>query len=474
MKSQKSPLVHAVTLGCPKNRVDTEVMLGDLLGHGYALAACPEDADVVFVNTCGFLAEARRESLGVLRDVARRMRPGARLVAAGCMTERFRDAIESEVPEVDLVAGVRDLLRLRGLLDGEDRRVPAWPTSEHPRLLTTPARSAYLKVADGCSRRCTFCIIPRLRGRQRSRVPDDVVAEARALAASGVREAVLVAQDLTHYGQDLPGRPDLASLVDRIALEAPDLHWIRLMYLYPRDLSDRLLDVIATRPNVLPYLDLPVQHADDGVLRAMRRGTSRRGLERLVGRVRARLPRAVLRTTYLVGFPGETDESFETLLSFARRMRFEMAGVFRFSPEPGARAAALPDPVPLSLARRRERRLRQVLDEVAGEQRAGLIGQVHEALVTQRGPGRTATGRLWFQAPEVDGGVRIQGCDSEPGAFVQVRIIGLAGSDFEADVVVEGRELDGGKGLTRAGARVPRGTGKAPSRAFQRDDGAVK
>lgn len=434
-KTRTSPLVHAVTLGCPKNRVDTEVMLGDLLGHGYALAPRPEDADVVLVNTCGFLAEARSESLDVLRDAARRMRPGARLVAAGCMTERFRDAIESEVPEVDLITGVRDLLRLRGLLDGEDRRVPAWPTSEHPRLLTTPARSAYLKVADGCSRRCAFCIIPRLRGRQRSRRPDDVVAEARALAASGVREAVLVAQDLTHYGQDLPGRPDLASLVDRIALEAPDLHWIRLMYLYPRDLSDRLLDVIASRPNVLPYLDLPVQHADDAVLRAMRRGTTRRGLERLVERVRARLPRAVLRTTYLVGFPGETDESFETLLSFARRLRFEMAGVFRFSPEPGSSAASLPHRVPVVVARQRARRLERLLAEVAREQRAALVGRVHEALVTGPGRGGTAEGRLWFQAPEVDGKVRIRGCDSEPGAFVQVRIAGLAGSDFEADAV---------------------------------------
>ncbi len=434
-QTRKSPLVHAVTLGCPKNRVDTEVMLGDLLGHGYALAARPEDADVVLVNTCGFLAEARSESLDVLRDAARRMRPGARLVASGCMTERFRDAIESEVPEVDLITGVRDLLRLRGLLDGEDRRVPAWPTSAHPRLLTTPARSAYLKVADGCSRRCAFCIIPRLRGRQRSRPPDDVVAEARALAASDVREVVLVAQDLTHYGRDLPGRPDLASLVDRIALEAPDLRWIRLMYLYPRDLSDRLLEVIASRPNVLPYLDLPVQHADDRVLRAMRRGTTRAGLERLIERVRARLPRVVLRTTYLVGFPGESDDAFETLVSFARRMRFEMAGVFQFSPEPGAVAASLPDPVPARVARQRRRRLERVLAEVARGQRAALVGQVHEALVTGSGRGGTGRGRLWFQAPEVDGEVRIQGCDLEPGAFVQVRITGLAGSDFEAEVV---------------------------------------
>lgn len=427
----RPPLVHAVTLGCPKNRVDTEFMLGDLLGHGYALTTRPEDADVVLVNTCAFLAEARAESLAVLRQMARRMPPGARLVAAGCMTERFRDAIEAEVPEVGLVVGVRDLLRLRGRLGGEERPVPAWPTSEHPRLVTTPARSAYLKVADGCSRRCSFCIIPRLRGRQRSRVPDDVVAEARALEASGAREVILVAQDLTHYGQDLPGRPELASLVDRIALEAAGLHWIRLMYLYPRDVSDRLLEVIASRPNVLPYLDLPVQHADDGVLRAMRRGTTRRGLERLVERIRTRLPRAVLRTTYLVGFPGETDEAFENLLSFARQARFEMAGVFRFSAEPGARAAALPGQVLGSVARARERRLRRVLDEVAREQRARFVGEVHEALVTGHDGG--AEGRLWFQAPEVDGHVRIRGCRHAPGTFLPVRITGLAGNDFEAE-----------------------------------------
>ncbi len=414
-------------------------MLGDLLSHGYALAARPEDADVVLVNTCGFLAEARTESLQVLRDAASRLKPGARLVAAGCMTRHFRDVIEAEVPEVDLLAGVRDLLRLRGVLEGEAPLAPEDPTSAHPRLVTTPARSAYLKVAEGCSRRCAFCIIPRLRGRQRSRPPDDVVTEARALADSGVREVVLVAQDLTHYGQDLPGRPDLATLVERIASEVTALHWIRLMYLYPRDLPARLLDVIAAHPNVLPYLDLPVQHADDRVLRAMRRGTTRQRLERLIGEIRERLPQAVLRTTYLVGFPGETEEAFDNLLAFARYARFEMAGVFRFSAEPGSLAATLPDPVPPLIARRRERRLREVLDEVASADRPRLVGQVHEALVTDRLDACTALGRLWFQAPEVDGVVRIRRCAARPGEFVQVRVTGLAGSDFEA--VVARRDL---------------------------------
>lgn len=431
--TSKTLFVYVVSLGCPKNRVDTEVILGDLLGHGYALTTRLEQADVVVVNTCGFLAEARSESLRVLRDAARRLRPGARLVAAGCMTQGFREVIESEVPEVDLLTGPRDLLRIRGLLEGGvGVPAPGDPTAANPRLLTTPARSAYLKVADGCSRRCSFCIIPRLRGRQRSRDADDVVAEAEALGRCGVRELVLVAQDLSHYGQDLPNRPDLASLVQRIATEASEVRWIRLMYLYPRDLPDRLFDVVRSHDNVLPYFDLPVQHADDRILSAMRRGTTRRGLHRLVERIRFVLPNAVLRTTYLVGFPGETEEAFETLIAFARQARFEMAGVFRYSPEPGSWASTLPNPVPASVARRRERRLREVLNEVAQTHREGLLGQVHEALIETPRQHGFSWGRLWFQAPEVDGRVRIRGGTASPGDFVHVRITGFSGNDFEA------------------------------------------
>jgi len=423
------PLVYAITLGCPKNRVDTEVMLGDLLSHGYVLTADPREADVLLVNTCGFLREARDESIETLKEVARDMRPGSRLVAAGCMTEVFRREIAEAVPEADLFLGTRELLRLRGLLEGSTERNRAMPSAANPRLVTTGDRLAYLKVADGCSRRCSFCLIPRLKGRQHSRTPDDILAEAGDLAAVGVREVVLVAQDLVHYGADLPGRPGLASLVRRLAREVPTFRWIRLMYLYPRDLDDELLEVVSSHDNVLPYLDLPVQHADDRVLAAMRRGTSRRSLEALVDRVRRQVPGAVLRTTYMVGFPGETREAFEGLLSFARRARFEMAGVFLFSPEPGSRAAELPGQVAKATRERRRKRLQTVLDTVAADMFQAVNGQVHEALVESSG-GRGAVGRLWFQAPEVDGVLRLSRCEAPEGEFVDVRITGIRHGDY--------------------------------------------
>ena len=431
--------VCAITLGCPRNRVDTEVMLGDLLSAGYALAELPEDADVVLVNTCGFLVDARKESVAVLQEAARALRPGGRLVATGCMAEKFRHEIESSVPEAEVLAGVRDLLALRGRLEGNPRTGPAVsPTAANPRLVTTGAHLAYLKISEGCNRQCSFCIIPRIRGRQRSRPVDDVVAEALALAGSGVREIVLVAEDLSHWGDDLPGAPRLASLVGRLADAVPEGTWLRLMYVYPRDIEDELLDLMAGHPAVLPYLDLPVQHGDDGVLRAMRRGTTARALTGLVDRVRARVPGVVLRTTYLIGFPGEDDAAFENLRRFAQQTRFEMAGVFAFSPEPGARAALLPGQVPATVKRRRKSILEDDLSGIAAQARESLVGQVHAAVVEVRTGGLTE-GRLWFQAPEVDGCVRISGGKLSQGDRLDVRVTGFSGSDFEARPVGRGK-----------------------------------
>ncbi len=427
--------VCAITLGCPRNRVDTEVMLGDLLTAGYALAGQPEDADVVLVNTCGFLADARKESVAVLRDAARALRPGARLVATGCMAQTFRKEIEAAVPEAEVLGGVRDLLALRGRLEGHTPvgAVPS-PTAANPRLVTTLPHVAYLKISEGCNRQCAFCIIPRIRGRQRSRPVADVVAEALALASGGVREIVLVAEDLSHWGADLPGRPGLASLVGRLADAVPPGTWLRLMYVYPRDLEDGLLDLMANHPAVLPYLDIPVQHGDDGVLKAMRRGTTGRALLALAARIRARVPGVVLRTTYLVGFPGEDAAAFDALRAFAAVARFEMAGVFAFSPEPGSRALALPGPVSPSTKRRRKALLEDDLSGIAAEARARTVGSIHEAVVEERGRG-SATGRLWFQAPEVDGNVRIAGAGLKVGQRVQVRITGFEGNDFLAALV---------------------------------------
>jgi ribosomal protein S12 methylthiotransferase len=373
--------------------------------------------------------------VAVLRDAARALRPGARLVATGCMAETFRREIEAAVPEAEVLGGVRDLLALRGRLEGRAPvgAVPS-PTAANPRLVTTAPHVAYLKISEGCNRQCAFCIIPRIRGRQRSRPVADVVAEALALASGGVREIVLVAEDLSHWGADLPGQPGLASLVGFLADAVPKGTWLRLMYVYPRDLEDGLLDLMANHPAVLPYLDIPVQHGDDDVLKAMRRGTTGRALMALVARIRARVPGVVLRTTYLVGFPGEDAAAFQTLRAFAAVARFEMAGVFAFSPEPGSRALTLPGPVSPATKRRRKTLLEDDLSGIAASARAGMVGSVHEAVVEERGRG-FATGRLWFQAPEVDGNVRIAGAGLTVGQRVQVRITGFAGNDFLAALV---------------------------------------
>ena len=425
--SQRTRAVYAVTLGCPKNRVDTEYMLGDLVANGWKIALRPKDADVLLVNTCGFLKDARRESIAVLQRLLRQARKGARVVATGCMASLFRQEIEEALPEVLVFASGRktplDFVAGQAC-GGQGLR----------RLVTTGSHTAYLKIAEGCSRQCTFCIIPAIRGRQRSRPANEVIAEARTLAECGVKELVLVAQDLTRWGRDLPGQPGLPDLVRQLSEELPQVRWIRLMYLYPSGVTEGLLQAVSDAPNVLSYLDIPVQHADDRVLAAMRRGTRAKDLLATVARVRAALPDCVLRTTYMVGFPGETEDAFLRLVAFAKAARFEMAGVFCFSPEPFARAASLPNQVPGRVAQERMARLQSVLDEVASEHRMKQMGQVHEAVVEAR-RGRDAVGRLWFQAPEVDGVVVIRGFGGLPGEFVKVVLTGAEGSDFVARAV---------------------------------------
>lgn len=424
--------IFAISLGCPKNRVDTEVLLGDLLSNGFVLADRAEDADIAIVNTCAFIKAARRESINTLLDVSKRLKPSAVLVPVGCMVEGFRDEIARHIKSAFML-GPRELLSLREVLDGG---VPRPVPVAGPRLITTPMHYAYLKIAEGCSRRCAFCIIPMLRGRQKSREPDAIIREARELASLGIKELILVAQDLTHWGADLNGRPELACLLRRIASEVEGIRWLRLMYMYPRDLSDELLDVIATSRKILKYLDLPVQHGDDRVLAQMRRGTDAASLLRLVDRVREKIPDVVLRTTYMVGFPGESDEAFERLIAFARRARFDMAGVFEFSRERKAFACRLKGQVPASAARERARRLRRVLSEIAQEVRSKMKGQVHEAVI-EAVHGKNAIGRLWMQAPDVDGSVHIalRGDAPRPGQIVLVRITGSMGTDFVAEAV---------------------------------------
>lgn len=433
--------VHLVSLGCPKNRVDSEVMLGGLLQDGWSVTHEPEDADCIVINTCGFLQAALEESIDTILEMAAYKDEGRckRLVVTGCAAVRHADEMAKEIPEVDHFLGVATFTKLPQLLregEGQGRRLDVGPTAaflyDHmtPRVNSTPGRSAYVKISEGCDNKCTFCIIPQLRGPQRSRPIDDVVAEARGLAADGVREINLIAQDLTAYGYDQTsefgtrrGGPRLHNLVRGLA-GVTDLKWIRLLYAYPRKFPDALIDAIADEERVCNYLDMPLQHISDRVLRRMRRGHRADKARTLLSRLRDRIPDIAMRTTFIVGFPGENDEDFEELLEFVREQRFERVGVFRFSVEPGTPAAELPNQVPGRIKAERWKALMELQAEISRERNESMIGQEVEVLVE----GRSAEtdlllqGRMATQAPEIDGVVYINDGMASKGDFVKVLI----------------------------------------------------
>src|SRR5262252_1846938 len=350
--------VHFVSLGCPKNRVDTEVMLGHTADAGHSLVEAPEAADVIVVNTCGFIGEAKQESIDAILEMARHKQAGTckRLVVAGCLSQRYPKELASEMPEVDQFIGTDEVGSIAKAIAGTITRLAVADTPAYlyddasPRRRSQAPHSAYVKIAEGCDRPCAFCIIPKLRGPQRSRAPESVVREARDLVAGGTREICLVAQDLTTYGTDLPGAkspdaPRLASLLRQLgAIEEPG--WIRLHDAYPTACTDELLDAIGGEPRIASYLDVPIQHVDSDVLKAMRRGYGERQVRDLVERFRARVPGGTFRTTFIAGHPGETEAAFQRLCYFVREAELDHVGVFNFSREEGTVAALLPKRVP--------------------------------------------------------------------------------------------------------------------------------
>ena len=425
-----------MSLGCPKNRVDSEVMLGHMLADGWAVTDEPDDAQVIVVNTCGFLQAALEESVDTILEMAAYKDEGRceRLVVTGCAAVRHADEMAKEIPEVDHFLGVATFSKLPQVLrddTGPGRRLDIGPTAaflyDHmsPRVNSTPGRSAYVKISEGCDNRCTFCIIPQLRGPQRSRPVADVVAEARSLAETGVREINLIAQDLTAYGYDQGGRggPRLHTLVRGLAA-VPDLRWIRLLYAYPRKFPDALIDAIAEEERVCNYLDMPLQHIADPVLRRMRRGHRADKARALLDRLRGRIPDIAIRTTFIVGFPGETDEDFEALLEFVREERFERVGVFRFSVEPSTPAAELPRQVPTRIRAERWKALMEAQAIISRERNDAMVGRHVEVLVEGRSPQTDLLlqGRMATQAPDIDGVVYINEGEASPGDFVTVRI----------------------------------------------------
>ena len=437
-------------LGCEKNRVDTEHMLGLLAEAGYGVSADEADASVVVVNTCSFIQEAREESVRTLVELAEQ---GKELIIAGCLAQHFQEELLESLPEAKAIVGTGDYQHIVSVLErveaGERvNQVSANPTfvgDEHlPRYRTTSEAVAYLKVAEGCDYRCAFCIIPHLRGNQRSRPIESIVAEAKQLAAQGVKELVLISQITTNYGLDLAGKPQLAELLR--ALGEVEIPWVRVHYAYPTGLTSEVLAAYREVPNVLPYLDLPLQHSHPEVLRAMNRPWQADVTAGVLGRIREQLSDAVLRTTFIVGFPGETEEHFQHLLDFVAEQRFDHVGVFTFSAEEGTPAAELPDQVPHGIALERKDRLMALQQPIAAALNAAWVGKVVDVLIEQENPSSgEMLGRCARFAPEVDGEVRVSpgegGLCAAPGTLVKVRITGADTYDLLGVVVGAAAEL---------------------------------
>ncbi len=422
--------IHLASLGCAKNLVDSERLLARLATAGALVGAPADEADIVLVNTCGFIDPARQESMSVINEYValKSERPGLRLFVLGCLVVRDGDALRGSLPDVDGFFGIdahEEIVRASGLADEE---------TGDTRLLLTPSHTAYLRISDGCSNRCSYCTIPSIRGAFRSRCADDVVAEAASLAALGVRELNLIGQDTTAYGMDCPGGPGIVDLLERLD-EIEDVRWIRLLYAHPAHLRDDLVFAYARLRKLVPYIDLPLQHLSDRILAAMGRRVDRAAIDGLLHRLRDVVPGLALRTTFIVGFPGETEEEFGELLLGVEKIRFDHLGAFAYSPEAGTAAAQLPGRLPPDVITERLERLLAAQQAVVAEKNAARIGDVVDVVIDGGGetPG-ISIGRMATQAPDVDPVTLVRG-RLQPGRFARVRITGSSNLDLTATVV---------------------------------------
>jgi ribosomal protein S12 methylthiotransferase len=438
--------VHLTTLGCPKNQVDSELMLGRLAEAGFPLVERAEDAECLIVNTCAFIDRAREESVNTILELAKLKKDGAcrALIVTGCLTQRYGSDILKEMPEVDGILGTSNLERIVDLVAQAANRHD-WASSAPPgylydagapRLLTAKVPYAYVKIAEGCDMGCTFCAIPQFRGKHRSRPLRDIVAEVEGLAKRGVQEAILVSQDTLAYGRDLPGNGDAGDLLRALG-EDTRMPWIRPMYLHPAHVTDRLLDTWS-RARIVPYVDMPVQHGDDGVLRAMRRAVTARRMKDIVAQFRAAVPGVTVRTTVLVGFPGETPAAFENLLAFLDEARFDRLGVFTYSAEEGTPALTMPHQVDAEVAAERSATVQDRQDAISWEANARLAGTVVDVLVDgpSEDPAFAWEGRTAGQAPEIDGVVYLRDRAAfTPGRFARARINEVEGYELVGEPV---------------------------------------
>jgi ribosomal protein S12 methylthiotransferase len=435
--------VGMISLGCPKNLVDSEVMLGVLARQGFELTPRAEEAEVIIVNTCAFIAPAKKESIDTILEMAEYKKCGTarKLVVAGCLVERYREEILKEIPEVDFVIGTNELERVLEACGGKDAdrslEGAAEPYLYHdltPRLLATPPYSAYLKIAEGCDHPCSFCVIPQMRGRFRSRIPASVLREAESLARQGVAELTIVGQDTTSYGEDLGMRNGLAALLRDLG-RIPELVWVRFLYCYPNRLTDELVAAVAETGKVAKYIDLPLQHSSAKVLKLMRRGSSGEYFLRLLEKIRAAMPEVTLRTSFIVGFPGETDEDFQLLLDFVEAAQFDHVGVFVYSNEETSASYVLPGQVPAVVARRRRQKLMALQRRISRRKLRQRVGRSFPVLVEGRSEETDLLfqGRLESQAPGIDGQVLINdfaGAEPWPGEFRWATITGTGDYDL--------------------------------------------
>jgi ribosomal protein S12 methylthiotransferase len=445
-----------ISLGCPKNLVDSEVMMGQLKQKGYQITADAEDADTVVVNTCGFIDSAKQESIEAILEAARLKTEGKakRLVVAGCLVERYRDELKAEMPEVDAFIGTSQINDILSVCDPKTntRSLPVIPLGNQsatylydestPRVLATPSHYAFIKIAEGCDRPCAFCFIPQMRGHFRSRRFGSIVAEAHQLAEEGVKELILVAQDSSRYGEDLGKQDALAHLLRELS-HTEGIEWVRVMYTYPTHISDAFLDVLAEEPKAVKYLDMPLQHASRNVLKLMKRGGNRESLERLIERVRTRVPGIAVRTTFITGFPGETEEDFNELMTFVKNVSFDRVGVFTYSDEEGTPAFDLANKVDPKIAKRRRDLLMKEQSKIAKRKHQAMVGE--NVRVMFEGESNESEllwqGRMETQAPDIDGCVLINDAPERftpiPGQIVDVAITEAQEYDLVGRIVSE-------------------------------------
>lgn len=441
--------IYFVSLGCPKNQVDTELMLGQVEAAGHSLVDAPDEADVIVVNTCAFIDAAKEESVDTILEMAELKKERARkLVVTGCLAQRYADELAKDIPEIDHILGSADFQSIAKVLRPAKKKLPLIQVTETPayiydhdapRVRIGANHSAYVKIAEGCDRPCAFCIIPKLRGPQRSRSIADIVAEVEQLGREGVVEVNLIAQDLTRYGWDTGSDPEsratLAQLLRALG-KVDGVQWIRLHYTFPSAFDDELIDTIASEPKVVKYIDVPLQHISDAMLKRMRRGHSSRVTRELVAKLRSRIDNVVLRTTFIVGHPGETEAEFEELCEFVAETKFDRAGAFTYSIEPGTVSAMLPNRVDPAVAEERQQKLMEIQRQISRERHESMVGKEIEVLVegVSSESEYLLEGRWYGQAPGIDGVTYLADGQAQAGTIVKARVTQAADYDIAASL----------------------------------------